>query len=185
MNILNHVIFPVKIQILKPIGVPHICVYVLFKNDKHVIWMWIRLILKNISRLDRIWSLWLVRFTLSQTNFIFWIDRLIFSVSINSHPDNIYFLERMILLINIKDLVKSYWISLFLTLFQYIPMYIANHNSSPSSPLSGPGWLNEFGSLDYITTHTSLSPIQRGFAPGFVNYKTRGSHEPVSLTWHN
>jgi hypothetical protein len=26
-------------------------------------------------------------------------------------------------------------------------------------------------SLDYLRTHTSLSPIQRGFAPGFVNYK--------------
>jgi len=25
--------------------------------------------------------------------------------------------------------------------------------------------------LDYLTTHTSLSPIWRGFAPGFVNYK--------------
>jgi len=25
--------------------------------------------------------------------------------------------------------------------------------------------------LDYLTTHTSLSPIQRGFARGFVNYK--------------
>jgi hypothetical protein len=25
--------------------------------------------------------------------------------------------------------------------------------------------------LDYQTTHTSLSPIWRGFAPGFVNYK--------------
>jgi hypothetical protein len=25
--------------------------------------------------------------------------------------------------------------------------------------------------LDYLTTHTSLSPIPRGFAPGFVNYK--------------
>jgi hypothetical protein len=25
--------------------------------------------------------------------------------------------------------------------------------------------------LDYITTHTSLSPIRRGFPPGFVNYK--------------
>jgi len=25
--------------------------------------------------------------------------------------------------------------------------------------------------LDYITTHTSLSPIRRGFALGFVNYK--------------
>jgi hypothetical protein len=29
-----------------------------------------------------------------------------------------------------------------------------------------PGWL-----LDYLTTHTSLSPIRRGFAPGFENYK--------------
>jgi hypothetical protein len=25
--------------------------------------------------------------------------------------------------------------------------------------------------LDYLTTHTRLSLIQRGFAPGFVNYK--------------
>ena len=25
--------------------------------------------------------------------------------------------------------------------------------------------------LDYLTTHTSLSPIRRGFAPGFVKYK--------------
>jgi len=24
--------------------------------------------------------------------------------------------------------------------------------------------------LDYLTPHTSLSPIPRGFAPGFVNY---------------
>jgi hypothetical protein len=27
--------------------------------------------------------------------------------------------------------------------------------------------------LDYLTTHTSLSPIWRGFAHGFVNYKKR------------
>jgi hypothetical protein len=25
--------------------------------------------------------------------------------------------------------------------------------------------------LDYLKTHTSLSPIRRGFTPGFVNYK--------------
>jgi hypothetical protein len=25
--------------------------------------------------------------------------------------------------------------------------------------------------LDYLTTHTSPSPIRRGFAPGLVNYK--------------
>jgi hypothetical protein len=25
--------------------------------------------------------------------------------------------------------------------------------------------------MKYLTTHTSLSPIRRGFAPGFVNYK--------------
>ena len=25
--------------------------------------------------------------------------------------------------------------------------------------------------MDYLTTHISLSPIRRGFAPGFVNYK--------------
>ena len=31
-------------------------------------------------------------------------------------------------------------------------------------------WLNELGRFD-LTTHTSLSPIQREFAPNFVNYK--------------
>ena len=31
-------------------------IYDWFKNDKHVIWMWIWLILKNNSLLDRIWS---------------------------------------------------------------------------------------------------------------------------------
>ena len=32
----------------------------------------------------------------------------------------------------------------------------------------GPGWLNE---LDYLITHSSLAPIRRGLAPGFVDYK--------------
>jgi hypothetical protein len=34
-----------------------------------------------------------------------------------------------------------------------------------------PGWLNELGSWDYLTTHTILSLIRRGFVPGFANYK--------------
>ena len=68
-------------------------VYVWFKDDKHVIWMWIWLILTNITLLDRIWSLWLVRFAHSPPIFTFWLGRLIFSVSINSHPDNIYILS--------------------------------------------------------------------------------------------
>ena len=67
-----------------------ISVYGWSKDDKYVIWMWIWLVLKNISLLDRIWSLWLVCFAHSPTNFIFWLGRLIFSVSINSHQDNIY-----------------------------------------------------------------------------------------------
>jgi len=29
--------------------------------------------------------------------------------------------------------------------------------------------------LDYLTTHASLSPIRRGFAPGFVNYNKGGT----------
>jgi hypothetical protein len=53
INILNYVIFPAKIQISKPIDVPYIHVYVWFKDDKHVVWMWIWLILKIISLLDR------------------------------------------------------------------------------------------------------------------------------------
>ena len=70
-------------------------VYVWFKDVKHVIWMWIWLILKNISLLDRIWSLWLVRFAHSPTNFIFWFGRLIFSVSINSHPSDVFIISNV------------------------------------------------------------------------------------------
>jgi hypothetical protein len=81
LNILNHVILPRKYR--------YRCIrfYVWFKD---VIGMWIWLILTNISLLDRIWTLWLVRFAHSPPNVIFWLDRLIFSVSINSHPDNLY-----------------------------------------------------------------------------------------------
>jgi hypothetical protein len=61
-----------------------------YMKKKYIIWIWIWLILKNISMLDRIWSLRLVRFTPLPTNFIFWLGRLIFLGSINSHPDNIY-----------------------------------------------------------------------------------------------
>ena len=42
-----------------------------------------------------------------------------------------------------------------------------------------PGWLNELGS--YLTTHTSLSPIQCGFAPSFVNYK-KGCTRPAAAS---
>ena len=44
--------------------------------------------------------------------------------------------------------------------------------------------------MDYLTTHTNLSPIRRGFAPGFVNYKkgsTRlavASHKVYRLLAH-
>ena len=54
------------------------------------------------------------------------------------------------------------------------------NNSQPMNSLKdywGPGWLNELG-LDYPTTHTSLSPIRRGFAPGFVNYKKGALDSP-------
>jgi hypothetical protein len=30
--------------------------------------------------------------------------------------------------------------------------------------------------MDYLTTHTSLSPIQHGFVLGFVNYKPVSVH---------
>ena len=45
--------------------------------------------------------------------------------------------------------------------------------------------------MDYLATHTSLSPIWRGFAPGFVNYK-KGALDsqpqvinfiPVACSW--
>jgi hypothetical protein len=33
--------------------------------------------------------------------------------------------------------------------------------------------------LEYLTTHASLSPIRRGFAPGFVNYKLGKKYVPA------
>ena len=57
------------------------------------------------------------------------------------------------------------------------------NNSQPMNSLNeywGPGWLNELG-LDYLTTHTSLSPIRRGFAPGFVNYKKGALDSPPQV----
>ena len=74
-----------------------------FKNDKYIIWMRIWLMLKNISLLDRIWSLWFVPFPSSPPNFIFCLDRLKFSVSINSHPDNIY-------LSSFPPAISTYWL---------------------------------------------------------------------------
>ena len=71
----------------------YIRVYVWSKDDKHAIWMWIWLILTNINLLNRIWSVWLVRFAHFPTNFIYLLNRLVFSVSINSHSDNIYLLK--------------------------------------------------------------------------------------------
>jgi hypothetical protein len=38
--------------------------------------------------------------------------------------------------------------------------------------------------LDYLTTRTSLSPIRRGFAPGFVNYKKGASDKAYQLLAH-
>jgi len=36
--------------------------------------------------------------------------------------------------------------------------------------------------LDYLTTHTNLSQIRRGFAPGFVIYKKK-VHSTRSSKW--
>jgi len=38
--------------------------------------------------------------------------------------------------------------------------------------------------LDYLTIHTSLSPIRRGFAPGFVN-KQKKVQSTHSRKWYN
>jgi hypothetical protein len=45
------------------------------------------------------------------------------------------------------------------------------HMTQFKNPYEGPGGSMSWY-LDYLTTHASLSPIRRGFAPGFVNYKT-------------
>jgi hypothetical protein len=54
---------------------------------------------------------------------------------------------------------KSKYILKVLTLQEYWIFHLHSFEFRP-------GWL-----LDYLTTHTSLSPIRRGFAPGFENYK--------------
>jgi hypothetical protein len=65
---------------------------------------------------------------------------------------------------------------------------IIPHSKSLYNLIREPGWLNELGS--YLTTHTSLSQIRRGFAPSFVNYKkgctriTVSSDEAYQLLAH-
>jgi hypothetical protein len=66
---------------------------------------------------------------------------------------------------------------------------IIPHSKSLYNLIIGPGWLNELGS--YITTHTSLSQIRRGFASSFVNYikgctrLTASSDEAYQLLAHD
>ena len=56
----------------------------------------------------------------------------------------------------------------FLYFFYPIPIL---HYINNFCVTKGPVWLNELGSWIIYTTHTSLSPIRRGIAPSFVNYK--------------
>jgi hypothetical protein len=35
--------------------------------------------------------------------------------------------------------------------------------------------------MDYLTTHTRLSPIRRGFVPGFVNFKKGALDSPAQV----
>jgi hypothetical protein len=70
--------------------------------------------------LDKIWSLWLVRFAHSPTYIIFWFGRLIFSVSINLHPDNIYLsCPTHYVCLNVISLILS-----FLLFYQLTPCVI-------------------------------------------------------------
>ena len=61
----------------------------------------------------------------------------------------------------VRNFIKCHW-HIIISCVVYV-----GHDYS----CEGPGWLNELMQLDYLTTHTSLSPIRRGFASGFVNYK--------------
>ena len=132
-------------------------VYVWFNDDKHVIWMWIWLILKNISLLDIIWSLWLVRFAQSPPNFIFWLGKLIFSVSINSHPDKIYiYAMPMDIGININKPKFYTECKLECPYFTIYPLAIfyAKAKNKFYKHISSTYW------LPFVCMHVSSSPVQ-------------------------
>ena len=82
LNMLNHVIFPSENTNIDVSVFMFDLMMINMSSECEYDWYW------KIS--DRIWSLWIVRFAHSPPSFIFWLGRLIFSVSINSHPDNIY-----------------------------------------------------------------------------------------------
>ena len=47
------------------------------------------------------------------------------------------------------------------------------YHTAGTTPIEQGAWVTQWvRSLD-LTTHTSLSPIRRGFTPGFVSYKKR------------
>ena len=80
-----------------------------------------------------------------------------------------------------SKITHDFWLCVVSVVYHYKnstkcvgPVYIIhpstiNHHLSSSSPPCRAQWLSELGlSLD-LTAHTSLSPIRRGFTPGFVN----------------
>jgi hypothetical protein len=88
--------------------------------------------------------------------------------------------------IHTEESGKRYWFSLFLLIKSknYILLTELAKTFFSCSTLgqTGTGVLSDPGarvaqwvrSLD-LTAHTSLSPIRRGFAPGFVNYQKKGA----------
>jgi hypothetical protein len=75
----------------------------------------------------------------------------------------------------IRNLLFNLGMNDLILIFIIIQMHLFNLGCFMCAPnfttIQGPEWLNELGSWNYLTTHTSLSPIRRGFVPGFVNYK--------------
>jgi hypothetical protein len=59
-------------------------------------------------------------------------------------------------------------------IYRCYKLVFARRDSPCFKLVKGPGRLNELDSWIQLAAHTSLSPIRRGFAPGFVNY-TKGA----------
>ena len=86
------------------------------------------------------------------------------SISIKYVLLTFYFLEN----VYYAFYIFNYWY--FYVKLKYFPVFCFHCVSD---------CLNELGS--WITTHTSLSPIRRGFAPGFVNYQTFSTYIHIIL----
>ena len=87
--------------------------------------------------------------------------------------------NRDCLLWRVLNLVSVFYEPLFVILsFSFLSLYCQFFDLQLGTRVGQ--WVRSLN----LTTHTSLSPLRRGFAPGFVNYKKGALDSQPSYSWN-